>query len=55
MSTPESPHELHYLGVRIEKSLWQKLRSTANSNDDSVGKLVRKILNTWANADNKII
>jgi hypothetical protein len=49
MSKEKIITDLHYLGVKIEKSLWNKLRMYSSANQDSVGKLVRNILTDWIN------
>jgi hypothetical protein len=46
---------LHYLGVKIERNLWIKLRIHADGSRGNVGELVRKILTDWVNnSDNHI-
>ncbi len=47
MAKPKIFKDMHYLGVKIERGLWTKLRIYSSVTQDSVGKLVRKILIDW--------
>ncbi len=44
-SISKSP--MRFLGVNIEKTLWDKLTLHAIANDDTMSKLVRKILKDY--------
>ncbi len=44
----------HYLGLIIEKEIWNKLKIKAWSTDDSVSKLVRNTLNELVKDIDKI-